>query len=74
MPEDLGHGATPLRGVRAIETMKVVLAQTATELCCDLEAALGPDRLGIGEHAIKIKDNSIWIECERRERRETHER
>jgi hypothetical protein len=54
--------------------MEVLLAQTAAELGCDLEAALRPDRLGIGEHAIKIKDNSNWIECERRERRETHER
>jgi len=67
VPEDLGHGAAPLLGVRAVEAVEVLFDQPTADLGGDGESRFGPERLGIAEHAIQIEDDSVGVQHVRRE-------
>ena len=66
MTEDLGHSASPLLGVRAVEAVEVLFDQATTHFGGNGEACLGPERLGIAEHAIQIEDDPVGVQHVRR--------
>ena len=47
--------------------MEVLFAQPTADLGGDGEARLGPERLGIAEHAIQIEDDPVGVQHVRRE-------
>ena len=59
--------AAPLLGVRSVEAVEVLFDQAAAHFGGNGEARLGPERLGIAEHAIQIEDDPIGVSHVRRE-------